>query len=64
MSMAFPRLWGWPVVIAAISASGLITALLSDGWGDLWSWLALGVPVGICAWCLTPRRPSDPAERT
>lgn len=61
MSRAFWRLWGWPLVIAAASASGLVSALLSDGWGDVWSWLALGLPAGVCAWC-TLARPFTTSE--
>lgn len=59
MSAAFLRLWGWPVFIAAVASSGLVSALLSDDWGDLWSWLALGLPVGVSAWCVVPRRARD-----
>jgi hypothetical protein len=56
VNAAFLRLWGWPLGIAAVSASGLVSALLFDGWGDVWSWLALGLPAGVCAWCALPRR--------
>ncbi len=45
MSPAFRRLWGWPIVLGLLSASGLLSALVSDGWGDVWSWVGLGVPV-------------------
>jgi hypothetical protein len=44
------RLWGWPVAIALVTASGLASALVSDGWGDVWSWIALGVPVAVMTW--------------
>lgn len=64
MSAAFLRLWGWPVSIAAIGASGLVSALVSDGWGDLWSWLALGLPVGVSAYCVVPRRSPDASIST
>lgn len=40
-------LWGWPAALGLLSASGLVSALVSDGWGDAWAWLALGVPVGV-----------------
>lgn len=50
MNAAFLRLWGWPIVLGLLSASGLLTALLSDGWGDWWSWLALGLPLAMMAW--------------
>ncbi|MDY0746813.1 hypothetical protein SNE35_20040 [Paucibacter sp. R3-3] len=44
------KLWVWPVALALLTASGLISALVSDGWGDAWSWLALGLPVAVTAW--------------
>jgi hypothetical protein len=44
------RLWGWPIVLGLLSATGLVTALVSEGWGDVWSWIALGVPVLVMAW--------------
>lgn len=50
VSGAALRLWGWPIVLGLLSASGLISALVSDGWGDIWSWLALGLPVVLMAW--------------
>jgi len=43
-------LWGWPITLAVLLASGLISALVSESWGDVWSWLALGFPVGVMAW--------------
>lgn len=56
------RLWGWPIVLGLLSATGLITALVSDSWGDWWSWLALGVPVAAITW-FTLRRPPIPHQR-
>lgn len=63
MSAAFLRLWGWPILIAALSASGLSSALVSDGWGDAWSWLALGAPVAVTARCAMPRRQQEKSKR-
>ncbi|HEC58006.1 hypothetical protein LCGC14_0480440 [marine sediment metagenome] len=40
-------IWTWPIVLAVLVASGLISALVSNSWGDIWSWLALGFPVGV-----------------
>ena len=56
MSAALLRIWGWPLLLAVVTCSGLVSALLSDGWGDLWSWLALGTPVAVSAWYTVPRR--------
>ncbi|WP_144006765.1 hypothetical protein [Pelomonas sp. KK5] len=44
------RTWAWPLLLALSTASGLISALVSDGWGDAWSWLALGLPLAVMAW--------------
>lgn len=46
----FFRLWGIPIVLAALIASGLFSALVLDGWGDVWAWFALGVPVIVMYW--------------
>lgn len=50
MNSPFLRLWGWPLVLGLLTASGLASALVSDQWGDPWSWLALGIPVIVMAW--------------
>ena len=55
MSREFLRVWAWPAAVAALSVTGLASALVCDGWGDRWSWLALGVPVAIGTWCVLPR---------
>jgi hypothetical protein len=44
------RLWAWPIALGLLSTSGLLTALVSDEWGDAWSWVGLGVPVAVIAW--------------
>lgn len=49
-STPFRTLWGWPIVLGLLTASGLATALISDTWGDWWSWVGLGVPVAVMAW--------------
>ncbi|WP_416760821.1 hypothetical protein ACNI65_01710 [Roseateles sp. So40a] len=52
------RLWLWPLVLGLLSTSGLLTALVSDDWGDVWSWVGLGVPVLVIAWFSWRRSPS------
>ncbi|HTV23556.1 MAG TPA: hypothetical protein VMG12_32930 [Polyangiaceae bacterium] len=47
--------WRAPLALAAASAVGLTSALLSDGAGDVLAWLALGAPVVVVAWCVLPR---------
>jgi hypothetical protein len=49
MSPQFRRVWAWPIALAVLSASGLLSALVSDDWGDRWSWLALGLPLVVMA---------------
>jgi hypothetical protein len=49
MSAQFSRVWAWPLAMAALSASGLVSALVSDAWGDVWSWVALGLPLAVMA---------------
>lgn len=44
------KLWGWPIALGLLSASGLLSALVSDDWGNAWSWIGLGVPVLVMAW--------------
>ncbi|HVR48405.1 MAG TPA: hypothetical protein VMS38_01610 [Pseudorhodoferax sp.] len=50
MRRAFWRLWGWPLAVGLASGTGLVTALLADGWGDWWSWIGLGLPLVLAAW--------------
>jgi len=49
MSPHFRRVWAWPVALGVVSTTGLISALVSDTWGDAWSWLALGLPLLVVA---------------
>jgi hypothetical protein len=50
MSRSRARTWAWPTALAILTASGLISALVSETWGDAWSWLGLGIPVGVIGW--------------
>jgi hypothetical protein len=47
--------WRVPVVLGVLTASGLLSALVSDGIGDVWAWIALAAPLAVAAWCV--RRP-------
>jgi hypothetical protein len=53
------RLWGWPMVLGATSAIGLVSALLADGAWDAVSWLALGLPVAMGLWHGLRRKPTS-----
>jgi hypothetical protein len=41
------EIFRWPLLIAAVSLIGLLSALLGDGWADVLSWLALGGVLAI-----------------
>ncbi|WP_348683590.1 hypothetical protein [Acidovorax soli] len=58
---SFLAMWGWPLALAVLSASGLASALVSDTWGDWWSWLGLGLPVAVMGWHAWPRSRALPA---
>ena len=59
---SFWALWGWPIVMGVLTTTGLLTALVSDTWGDWWSWVALGVPVAVMGWYSWPRTPTAAAD--
>jgi hypothetical protein len=44
------KVWFWPIIIAALSTAGLIVGLIYDDFGDLFSWVTLGIPVAAAAW--------------
>lgn len=48
--------FGAPIVIAAFSLVGLVSALLGDGLRDWISWAGLAVPVLVIIWALKARR--------
>ncbi|GAA4310037.1 hypothetical protein [Compostibacter hankyongensis] len=42
---SFLKLWGIPLLLAALTLLGLLSALLGDGLWDALSWTALAIPV-------------------
>jgi len=42
-----------------LTSTGLATALVSDTWGDWWSWVGLGVPTLAMAWFAWRPKPSS-----
>jgi hypothetical protein len=47
---ALRTLWGMPILLGVLTAVGLVAGLLGDGWWDLVSVVALGIPVAVGAW--------------
>ncbi|MDB5620056.1 hypothetical protein [Tardiphaga sp.] len=45
-----------PLAIGALSLAGLLSALLLDQPGRIFSWFALGLPVAIAAWAFARSR--------
>ncbi|MGK6320502.1 hypothetical protein [Sphingomonas sp. DT-204] len=41
------KIFRWPLLIAAVSLVGLVSALVGDGWYDLLSWLTLGSTLAV-----------------
>jgi hypothetical protein len=58
--MGLWQVWGWPIVVGLLSTAGLVTALVGDGVWDVFSWLALALPVVISglAWMRSRRAKS------
>ena len=52
------QIWGVPLLLAALTLIGLVSALLGDGAWDLVSALALGAPVAVGAWYGLRRAPA------
>ena len=55
-------IWTWPVVLAVVTAVGLLSALLADGIWDVLSWVTLVIPVGVCLAYGLPWRRGDRAR--
>ncbi|WP_210250583.1 hypothetical protein [Bradyrhizobium paxllaeri] len=43
-------------MIGVLSVAGLTSALLYEGFGRYFSWLALGAPVALTAWFFARRK--------
>jgi hypothetical protein len=51
-----------PLILGAVIAVGLVSALLGDGLWNAVSWIALGIPLGVSAWFAAGRIPSRPGS--
>jgi len=45
-----------PVLLAVLTAVGLVSALVGDGIWDFASWMLLGIPVALALWFMRGRR--------
>jgi len=52
----FRKVWGAPLLLAVLTAFGLLSALLGTGIWHWASWLTLAVPVVVMAWYCRPGR--------
>jgi hypothetical protein len=48
--------YGGPILLGVLSIAGLLSALMSEGPGRYFSWLALGAPVALTAWFFARRK--------
>lgn len=46
------KIWRWPVLLGAVSALGLICALVGDGGYDILSWCLLALPLIVIGYAL------------
>jgi hypothetical protein len=46
------EIYKWPTLLFGVIAVGVLSALLGDGIWDCLSWLLLGTPLLIIAFCL------------
>lgn len=53
--------WTIPGLIAALTLAGLLAALVAKGPGDAFGWLALAVPIALCARLFLGRTPRTAA---
>jgi hypothetical protein len=50
--------YGGPLLLGMLSIAGLLTALLSEGAGRYFSWIAVGAPVAVTTWFFARRKRS------
>ena len=59
--MSLWQIFRWPLLIGALTAIGLVSGLVSDGWGDAFAALGLFIPAATALWLGTRRiRPASP----
>jgi branched-subunit amino acid transport protein AzlD len=50
------QIFAVPIVVGALSAIGLVAALVGDGWWDRLSWLSLALPVLLYLFFIVRRK--------
>jgi len=48
--------FGVPIAIGVLSTTGLLSALLYDGLGRIFSWVAVSLPVVVSVWIFVGKR--------
>jgi hypothetical protein len=57
ITISLKKVYGPPLSLAVVTLIGLLSALVGDGLCDALSWICLGIPVIVIAWCyLTQHR--------
>ena len=56
-TLTMRAVYRWPLVLAALIAVGLASALSVDGVGRVFSWFALACPLVVIVACLVGRAP-------
>lgn len=50
------QIFRWPLAIGLLTTVGLVSGLVSEGWGDTLAALGLFVPAAIAVWLCLVRR--------
>jgi hypothetical protein len=50
------RVYGGPLLLGLLSVAGLLSALLSEGAGRYFSWIAVGAPIVLTVWFFARRK--------
>lgn len=54
--MSFWQIFRWPLAVAGLTVVGLVSGLMSDGWGDAVAALGLFIPAALACWFALGRR--------
>ncbi len=55
--MSLAHIFRWPVLIGLLTLTGLVSGLISDGWGDALAALGLFVPAAVVVGFWLDRKP-------